>query len=85
MLAWKEFQTSTGKNIQKVDGELAPLSAYLGAVGMTGLTAYFGLTDIGKPKEGDTIVISGAAGAVGGIVGQIGKIKRMPRNWYCRY
>lgn len=75
MLAWKEFQTSTGKNIQKVDGEQAPLSAYLGAVGMTGLTAYFGLTDIGKPKEGDTIVISGAAGAVGGIVGQIGKIK----------
>jgi hypothetical protein len=42
---------------------------------MTGLTAYFGLTDIGKPKEGDTIVVSGAAGAVGSIVGQIGKIK----------
>jgi len=75
MLAWKEFQISTGKNLQKVDADQAPLSTYLGAVGMTGLTAYFGLTDIGKPKEGDTIVVSGAAGAVGSIVGQIGKIK----------
>ncbi|WP_031427607.1 NADP-dependent oxidoreductase [Flavimarina sp. Hel_I_48] len=74
MLAWKEFQTNNGKNIQKVDPDQAPLSAYLGAVGMTGLTAYFGLTHIGKPKKGDTIVVSGAAGAVGSIVGQIGKI-----------
>ncbi|HEA29038.1 MAG TPA: NADP-dependent oxidoreductase [Leeuwenhoekiella sp.] len=75
MLSWKEFQTSTGKNLQKVDPDQAPLSAYLGVVGMTGLTAYFGLTRIGQPKKGDTIVVSGAAGAVGSVVGQIGKIK----------
>ncbi len=75
MLAWKEYQTSNAKNLQKVDPDRAPLSAYLGILGMTGLTAYFGLTDIGKPKEGETIVVSGAAGAVGTVAGQIGKIK----------
>lgn len=74
MLAWKEFQISNGKGLQKVDGSQAPHSAYLGILGMTGLTAYFGLTDIGQPKEGETLVVSGAAGAVGTVVGQIGKI-----------
>ncbi|NNK76484.1 MAG: NADP-dependent oxidoreductase, partial [Maribacter sp.] len=49
-------------------------SAYLGILGMTGITAYLGLTEIGKPKEGETLVVSGAAGAVGSIVGQVGKI-----------
>lgn len=73
-LAWSELQTHNGKGLTKVDSSLAPLSAYLGILGMTGLTAYFGLTDIGKPKEGETIVVSGAAGAVGSVVGQIGKI-----------
>lgn len=73
MLDWKEYQTNDGKNLLKVDGDKAPLSAYLGVLGMTGLTAYHGLTEIGKPKEGETIVVSGAAGAVGSIVGQIGK------------
>lgn len=73
-LEWKEFQTSKGDNLVKVDGKLAPLSNYLGVLGMTGLTAYFGLTEIGLPKKGETIVVSGAAGAVGSIVGQIGKI-----------
>lgn len=75
MLAWKEYQVSKGDQLQKVDPERAPLSAYLGILGMTGLTAYFGLTDIGKPQAGETIVVSGAAGAVGSVVGQIGKIK----------
>jgi hypothetical protein len=75
MMEWKEFQTSDGKNLRKVDKEQAPLSAYLGILGMTGLTAYFGLSDIGKPKKGETLLVSGAAGAVGSIVGQIGKIK----------
>ncbi len=51
-----------------------PLTAFMGPIGMTGMTAYFGLTDIGKPKEGDTLVVSAAAGAVGSMVGQIGKI-----------
>lgn len=74
MLYWKEFQLSDGKGLTKVDGKSAPLSAYLGILGMTGLTAYLGLTEIGKPKSGETLVVSGAAGAVGSIVGQIGKI-----------
>ncbi len=73
-LDWKEYQTSKGSELLKVDEKIAPLSAYLGVLGMTGLTAYFGLTEIGKPKKGETIVVSGAAGAVGSVVGQIGKI-----------
>lgn len=73
-LDWKEFQTSKGENLLKIDDKVAPLSNYLGVLGMTGLTAYFGLTEIGKPQKGETIVVSGAAGAVGSIVGQIGKI-----------
>ncbi|UJF30096.1 NADP-dependent oxidoreductase [Kaistella sp. 97-N-M2] len=73
-LDWKEFQTSSGKNLLKVDNSAAPLSNYLGVLGMTGLTAYFGLTEIGKPQKGETIVVSGAAGAVGSVVGQIAKI-----------
>lgn len=73
-LNWKEFQISNGENLLKIDDSVAPLSNYLGVLGMTGLTAYFGLTEIGKPQKGETIVVSGAAGAVGTIVGQIGKI-----------
>ena len=57
----------------KVGGTNAPLSAYLGVLGLTGLTAYFGLTEIGMPKKGETLVVSGAAGAVGSIAGQMGK------------
>ncbi|WP_194767487.1 NADP-dependent oxidoreductase [Tamlana sp. I1] len=74
MLAWKTQQTSTGEGLTKVDASNAPLSAYLGVLGMTGLTAYLGLNQIGKPVAGETLVVSGAAGAVGSIVGQIGKI-----------
>jgi len=74
MLNWKTKQVSTGEGLLKVDPTNAPLSAYLGILGMTGLTAYLGLTQIGKPKKGETLVVSGAAGAVGSVVGQIGKI-----------
>ncbi len=74
LLAWKEYQKSNGEGLQKVDAEAAPLSAYLGILGMTGLTAYIGLTEIGAPKKGETLVVSGAAGAVGSAVGQIGKL-----------
>ncbi|AEH02348.1 NADP-dependent oxidoreductase [Lacinutrix sp. 5H-3-7-4] len=74
MLNWSTQQVSNGEGLNKVDPEKAPLSAYLGILGMTGLTAYLGLTEIGKPKEGETIVVSGAAGAVGSVVGQIAKI-----------
>lgn len=75
MMEWKEYQTSDGKDLRKVDGAQVPLSAYLGILGMTGLTAYFGLLDVGKPEKGETLLISGAAGAVGSVVGQIGKLK----------
>ncbi len=74
MLDWKTKQISTGAGLLKVDGSKASLSAYLGILGMTGLTAYSGLTQIGNPKAGETLVVSGAAGAVGSVVGQIGKI-----------
>jgi len=74
MLNWQTQQVSTGQGLLKVDGSKAPLSTYLGVLGMTGLTAYLGLTQIGKPVAGETIVISGAAGAVGSVVGQIAKI-----------
>ncbi len=71
---WKTKQISNGEGLQKVDSSKAPLSAYLGIMGMTGLTAYLGLHEIGKPMKGETLVVSGAAGAVGSVVGQIGKI-----------
>lgn len=74
-LNWADYSTSDGSNIRKVDPSIAPISTAIGAVGMPGLTAYFGLLYIGKPNEGETVVVSGAAGAVGTIVGQIAKIK----------
>jgi len=74
MLEWKEFQKSKGEGLYKVHPNHAPLPAFLGVLGMTGLTAYFGLSEIAKPRKGETLVVSGAAGAVGSIVGQIGKI-----------
>jgi len=74
MLQWKQFQTSNGEGLQKVDGNKAPLSAYLGVLGLTGITALLGLKKIGKLKKGETLLVSGASGAVGTVVGQIGKI-----------
>jgi NADPH-dependent curcumin reductase CurA len=73
-LQWKEYQVSDGSGLAKLDDKAAPLSTYLSVLGITGLSAYFALMDIGKPKKGETMVVSGAAGAVGTIVGQIGKI-----------
>jgi NADPH-dependent curcumin reductase CurA len=74
MMAWKKRQVSDGKGLLKIDPDQAPLSAFLGVLGLTGLTAYLGLMNIGKPKKGETLLVSGAAGAVGSVVGQIGKI-----------
>jgi NADPH-dependent curcumin reductase CurA len=71
----QECAISDGRGVLKLDTSLAPPATYLGALGMTGLTAYFALLDTGKAKEGDTVVISGAAGAVGSVAGQIAKIK----------
>ncbi len=75
MLKWKQFQTSNGNGLNKVDREKAPLKAYLGVLGLTGITAYLGLDKIGKLQKGETLLVSGAAGAVGSVAGQIGKIK----------
>jgi NADPH-dependent curcumin reductase len=71
----QEYARSDGNGVMKVDPSLAPLPTYLGTLGMTGMTAYFGLLDTGKLKEGDTVVVSGAGGAVGSVAGQIAKIK----------
>lgn len=73
-LSWRQNTITNGKGLFKIDTTVVPASYYLGILGMTGLTAYFGLTDIGKPKAGETVVVSGAAGAVGMVVGQIAKI-----------
>jgi NADPH-dependent curcumin reductase CurA len=72
----QEHAVSDGTNVYKIDvtDRLSP-AAYLGVLGMTGMTAYFGLLDVGRVREGETVLVSGAAGAVGTVVGQIGKIK----------
>jgi NADPH-dependent curcumin reductase CurA len=75
MFGVQERVVSDGAGAMKVDPGLAPLSTYLGALGMTGMTAYFGLIDVGALETGNTVVVSGAAGAVGSVVGQIAKIK----------
>jgi NADPH-dependent curcumin reductase len=75
LLGVQEYAVANGKGVFKADISLAPLPVYLGALGMPGVTAYFGLLDIGRPEEGNTVVVSGAAGAVGGLVGQIAKLK----------
>ncbi len=71
----QEYALSNGKGVNLVDAKAVPLPVYLGALGMTGFTAYFGLLDVGQLKEGETVVVSAAAGAVGSLVGQIAKIK----------
>jgi len=75
LLGVQEYAVANGKGVFKVDTSLAPLPVYLGTLGMPGVTAYFGLLDIGRPEPGNTVVVSGAAGAVGGLVGQIAKLK----------
>jgi NADPH-dependent curcumin reductase len=71
----QNYAVSDGHDLHKIDPKLAPLARYLGTLGMPGMTAYFGLLDITAPKEGETVVVSGAAGAVGSVVGQIAKLK----------
>jgi len=72
---WQQYAISNGTGMRKLDPSLAPASTALGVLGIPGLTAYFGLLEIGKPRAGETVVVSGAAGAVGSAVGQIAKIK----------
>jgi NADPH-dependent curcumin reductase CurA len=72
---WQQYGVSDGKGLNVVDASRIPLSAYLGVVGMPGVTAWVGLLDICQPKEGETGVVSAASGAVGSVVGQIAKLK----------
>jgi NADPH-dependent curcumin reductase CurA len=75
MQGWREYYLSDGKGLTCIDPALTPIQAFLGVVGMPGMTAYVGLLDIGQPKAGETVYVSAAAGAVGAIVGQIAKCK----------
>lgn len=74
-LGWREYALVDAKGVRKVDPGLAPVTAYLGVLGMTGLTAYAGLLDVAAMKPGETVFVSGAAGAVGSMVGQIAKLR----------
>jgi len=74
MSGWREYFVSDGKDIFKIDPSVAPIQAYLGTFGMPGLTAYYGLLEIGKPQAGETVFVSAASGAVGSIVCQIAKL-----------
>lgn len=74
MGGWQQYFVSNGDGLMKADTRMLPLSVYLGCVGMTGVTAWYGLLKIGRPKEGQTVVVSAASGAVGGVVGQLAKI-----------
>jgi NADPH-dependent curcumin reductase CurA len=73
-LGWQTWAVADGKTLQKVDASVIPLSAYLGPVGMPGVTAWIGLMDICAPKAGETVVVTAASGAVGSVVGQLAKI-----------
>jgi len=72
---WRSHSVSSGAGLRKLDPKTAPISTALGVLGMPGMTAYVGLLDIGRPKSGETVVVSAAAGAVGSAVGQMAKIK----------
>jgi NADPH-dependent curcumin reductase len=72
---WQEYALSSGAGLRKLDPAAAPVSTALGVLGMPGMTAYFGLTEIGQPKPGETVVVAAASGAVGSVVGQLAKIK----------
>jgi len=70
----QQYFTTSGDGHFKVDTSMVPMTKYIGALGMPGMTAYFGILEVGKIKEGDVVLVSGAAGAVGSVVGQIAKI-----------
>lgn len=75
MFGVQDYAVSDGKGVVKVDPGLAPLPRYLGTLGLSGMTAYFGLIDVGRPEAGQTVLVSGATGAVGQVVGQLARIK----------
>src|SRR3546814_901332 len=75
MFGWQSYAISDGSGVRKLDPAAAPLSTWVGVMGMPGLTAFVGLLDIGEMKAGDTVVVSAASGAVGSVVGQLARIK----------
>jgi NADPH-dependent curcumin reductase CurA len=75
MFGWQQYGLSDGTGLNKIDASRAPMSAFLGVLGMPGVTAWVGLLDICQPKAGETVVVSAASGAVGSVVGQIAKLK----------
>jgi len=75
MFGVQDYALSNGKGVTKINPQIAPLPVFLGTLGMPGMTAYFGLLDVGQARAGESVVVSGAAGAVGQVVGQIAKIK----------
>ncbi len=83
-LGWQEYGVSDGAGVYKVDTRHVPLSAYLGPVGMPGVTAWYGLNRIIEPKQGQTVVVSAASGAVGSVVGQLAQDRRLPRDRHRR-
>ena len=74
-IGWQEYGVAAGDELRSIDPTIAPISTGAGILGMPGLTAYFGLLEVGKLQERETVFVSGAAGAVGSVVGQIAKIK----------
>lgn len=72
---WQDYSVSKGSSLLRVDESLAPASVWLGALGTSGMTAYVGLLDLGRPRPGDTVVVSAASGGVGSNVGQIARLK----------
>ena len=73
MMGWQEYATVSGDNLRKIPSDIRPISYALGILGMPGLTAYFGLFEVGQPKPGETVLVSAASGAVGSVVGQLAK------------
>ena len=75
MFGWQEYTVTDGKGLRRIDPNAAPISTALGVLGMPGLTAYFGLLEVCRPKAGEVVLVSGGAGAVGSVVGQIAKMQ----------
>ena len=75
MFGWQQYGCSDGAGLNKIDASRVPMQAFLGVLGMPGVTAWVGLLDICQPKAGETVVVSAASGAVGSVVGQIAKLK----------
>jgi hypothetical protein len=73
-LGWQEYALASGPPVRKIDPSLAPISTANGVLGMPGMTAYFGLYEVGQPRPGETVVVSAASGAVGQLVGQLARI-----------